>query len=50
MYFILSDSESQRLVKNEEVGYETLASNLNRKFIGYPAISETLFLQILLFF
>ena len=32
------------------VGYESLASNLDRKYIGYPAISDTLFSQILIFF
>ena len=32
------------------VGNETSASNLSRKYIGYPAISETLFSQILIFF
>ena len=32
------------------VGKETSASNLNRKHIGYPTISDTLFSQILVFF
>ena len=31
-------------------GNETLASDLNRKYFGYPAISDTLFSQILISF
>ena len=46
MYFLLSGGESSRLVKNKE----TSTSNLNRKYIGYLAISDTLFSQILIFF
>ena len=40
MYFLLSDG----------VGNETSACNLDSKYIGYPAISDTLFLQIFIFF
>ena len=32
------------------VGNETLASDLDRKYVGYSAISDTLFSQILIFF
>ena len=32
------------------VGNETSTSDLDRKYIGYPAISDTLFSQILIFF
>ena len=32
------------------IGHETSASDLNRKHGGYPAISDTLFLQIVVFF
>ena len=32
------------------VGNETLVSNLDRKYITYPAISDTLFTQFLIFF
>ena len=32
------------------VGNETSAFDLDRKYVGYPAISDTLFLQILMFF
>ena len=32
------------------VGNETLSSDLDRKYIGYPVISDTLFSQILIFF
>ena len=51
IYFLLSDGESPRLVKNaENVGNETSVFNLDRKYIGYPAISDTLLLQIFIFF
>ena len=42
MYFLLSDGESPRLVKNAEVEmvmkprHPTSASDLDRKYIGYP--------------
>ena len=52
MYFLLSDGGSPRLVKNEWgwVGNETSASVFDRKYISFPAISDTLFSQILIFF
>ena len=52
-YFFLSNGEPPRLVKNKKKGcvvHETSAPDFDRKYIGYPAISDTLFLQILIFF
>ena len=51
MCYLLSNGGSPRLVKKTEwVGNETSASDLDGKYICYPAISDTLFSQILMFF
>ena len=50
MYFLLSDGRSPKLVKKKEVGNKTSVSDFDRKYIRYPAISDTLFPQIFIFF
>ena len=46
IYFLLSDGDSQRLVKNAEAGVELVMKPRQ----VYPAISDLLFSQILIFF
>ena len=48
-YFLLSDGGSPRLFKNVE-GELAMKSDFDRKYICYPAISDTLFSQIHIFF
>ena len=51
MNFLLSDGRSLRLVnKNRGWVGKTFASDFDRKFICYPAISDTFFSQIIIFF
>ena len=57
MYFLLSDGGSPRLVKKKNkkknggcVENKNSASDFDRKYICYPAISDTLFSQIFIFF
>ena len=47
MNFLLSAGDCPRLVENTE---NRSVSNLDRKYTGYSATSDTLFSQILIFF